>query len=555
MKKILLYTTIIFALFSCAKKANKTVMSEDTATISKTDYKADLHQYFTSNQNTIITTPIANIKLDSLQWVQDFYKGINYSTVWINDSIQLNQNGNRLLQQLHQSKNYGLDTRLYPLSKLRDLSLKLSEIEKIEDRYAIASQMDVLLTYFYMVHGKHLNYGILQSIEKHTTVPRKLFTVNLPNYLKQAYEADSIMERLYDLQPKHQEYTNLQKGLEKYLKTASLSTESINVVNFRKDSILSKSQAKKALVLHQYLSEENKDSLFVTALEKFQTEHALKSDGVVGSNTAKALTVSPNEYYQRLVVDLERWRWKEPFNTTRIYVNIPSYELQLFKNDNLVDKHIVVVGSYKNQTPEMIDSLKYVIAYPYWNVPRKISVKEILGKIKRDSTYLSRNGYEIMTKDRETVDPTSVDWTAVNSHNFNYLIRQGGGSSNALGLVKFIFPNKDAIYLHDTPSKRFFKRERRAYSHGCVRVQNALGLAKYLLDEDANKYNIKTVNSSIKEKKERWIRLNKKVSIYIQYVTTAADDSGSITFYEDVYKLDKPLMKDLNLVINSKSKY
>ncbi len=545
MKKILLYSIIIFALFSCAKKKNKTVKSEDITAISKTDFKTNFHKYFASNHDTIITSSVANIKMDSLQWVHDFYKGINYATVWINDSIQLNQNGNRLLQQLHQSKNYGLDTRLYPLDKLRDLSLKLSEIEKIEDRDTIAGQMDVLLTYFYMLHGKHLNYGILESVEKHTTVPRKSFTINLPNYLKQAYEADSIMEKLYDLQPKHTEYINLQKGLEKYLKTASLSTENVNVVNFRKDSIVSKAQAKKALILHQYLSEENKDSLFVSALEKFQTEHALKPDGVVGSNTAKALSVSPNEYYQRLVVDLERWRWKKPFSATRIYVNIPSYELQLFKNDNLVEKHIVVVGSYKNQTPEMVDSLKYIIAYPYWNVPRKISVKEILGKIKRDSTYLTRNGYEIMTKDRETVDPTMVDWESVNSRNFNYLIRQGGGSSNALGLVKFIFPNKNAIYLHDTPSKRFLKRERRAYSHGCIRVQNALELAKYLLDEDVNKYDIKTVKTSIKEKKERWIRLNNKVSIYLQYLTTAADDSGNITFYEDVYKLNKSLMKDM----------
>ncbi len=550
MKKILLYTIVIFALFSCAKKTNKTVKSENTIAISKTDFKAGLHQYFASNQDTIFTSPIADIDMDSLQWVKDFYKEINYSTVWINDSIQLNQNGNRLLQQLHQSKNYGLDARLYPLDKLRELSLKLSETEEVEKRYAIASQMDVLLSYFYMVHGKHLNYGILESIEKHTTVPRKLFTINLPNYLKQAYEADSIMERLYDLQPKHNEYHNLQKGLEKYLTTASLSTEKVSVVNFRKDSIKSKAQAKKALILHQYLSEENKDSLFVVALEKFQKEHALKPDGVVGSNTAKALSISPNEYYQRLVVDLERWRWKETFSPTRIYVNIPSYELQLFKNNNLVDKHIVVVGSYRNQTPEMVDSLTYVISYPYWNVPRKISVKEILGKIKRDSTYLSRNGYEIMTKDRQTVDPTSVDWESVNSRNFNYLIRQGGGNSNALGLVKFIFPNKDAIYLHDTPSKHFFKKERRAYSHGCVRVQNALKLAEYLLDEDENKYDIEAVNSSIKKKTEKWIRLNNKVSIYLQYVTTAADNLGNITFYEDVYKLDKPLMKDLALTIN-----
>ena len=550
MKKTLLFITIIIALYSCADKTKNVVTTVVTA---KTDYKTDFNQYFSSNRNSKIVSPIHDIKLDSLHWIQDFYKSINYSTIWINDSIQLNEEGNSLMQQLHQSKNYGLDTRLYPLKKLRELSHKLEETINASDRFVIASEIEPLLSYFYMLHGRHLNYGLIESIEAHTSVPRKEFTVNLPIYLKQAYEANSIIENLFDLQPKHKEYRNLQIGLENFLKNTSLSTINVNVKNFRIDSLKAVAQAKKALIVHQYLTEDYKDSLFVSALEKFQVDHALKPDGVVGSNTAKALSVSPYEYYQRLVVDMERWRWKEPFNKTRIYVNIPSYELQLFKNDSLVDKHIVVVGSFKNQTPEMVDSLKFIIAYPYWNVPRKISVKEILRKIKKDSTYLTRNGYEIMTKDRETVDPSLVDWTTVNNHNFNYLIRQSGGSLNALGMVKFLFPNKDAIYLHDTPSKRFFFRERRAYSHGCVRVQNALDLAKYLLEDDKNKYDIEAVNNAIKNRKEKWINLNKKVSIYLQYFTTSADASGKITFYEDVYKLDKAIMKDIRLSVNSKS--
>ncbi len=546
MKKIYLLISIIITVFSCADNTNKT----GTIGSASIDYKADFYQYFSSNHNSKITTPIDDIALDSVQWVQNFYKSINYSTIWINDSIQLNKNGKRLLQQLYNAKNYGLDTRLYPINKIRTLNQQLDTISIIDDRYIIASQIDVLLSYFYMLHGKHLNYGILDSIQTHSLVPRKQFKINLPKYLKQAYESDSIMDKLYDLQPKHQEYHNLQKGMESFLKKASLSTENINVINFREDSLKSVALAKEALILHQYLSEEDKDSLYTNALEKFQMEHGLKTDGLIGNNTAKALSISPYEYYQRIVVSLERWRWKEPFNGTRIYVNIPSYELELFKNNSLVKKHTVVVGSFKNQTPEIVDSLAYVIAYPYWNVPKKISVKEILLKAQKDSTYLMRNNYEVMTKKREAVEPDSVNWSTVNSKNFNFLFRQRGGGKNALGYVKFIFPNKHAIYLHDTPSKSFFSRERRAYSHGCVRVQDALHLAEYLLDDDQNKYNVDSVNAAIKNQKEKWMPLNSKVSIYLYYFTTAANKSGDITFYEDPYKLDKVLMKDLALNIN-----
>ncbi|MCF6347889.1 MAG: L,D-transpeptidase family protein [Flavobacteriaceae bacterium] len=552
MRKTILFISIFYFIFSCSgveKKAKENVKR----TVPR-DYKAELNQYFSTNYLSVVKPVIKDVKIDSIAWIHKFYNNIDHSTIWITDSIQLSEAGIRLIDQLSNAKNYGLDTRWYKTNTLIALKKGLDTIQLKDKKYATASELEVLLTYYFMQHGKHLNYGVLGSITNLTEMSRKKFNLNLPDYLNDASKSDSIIEKLLDLQPKHVEYRNLQKGLEKFLEnTSSLSTDNVNVQVFRKDSLKTIKQAKKALVLHQYLTDEQNDSLYFNALTKFQTEHGLKPDSLIGKNTAIALSVSPYEYYKKIVTNLERWRWRDDWSSSDyIYVNIPRYKMQLYKNGKQSREHKVVVGSFKNQTPEIIDTLEYIIAYPYWNVPRKISVKEILGKVQKDSTYLIRNNYEVFDYSRKTIEPNSVNWNEINNNNFKYFIRQKGGNSNALGLVKFIFPNKRAIYFHDTPSKRYFKREYRAYSHGCVRVDKALDLADYLLKSDNNKYTIDNVYEQIKKKKQKSITLNTKLPVYIYYTTASADNLGNITFYNDIYKKDKTLINtSTELAINS----
>ncbi|WP_117884880.1 L,D-transpeptidase family protein [Aureibaculum luteum] len=544
MKKTLniLVIFVLVMLTSCAEKTQTKNIE-----IPKTDYRADFNQFFASNRNSIIKDEINEIRVDSLQWLETLYKNVNYSTLWISDSITLNKDGSKLLEALSDAKVYGLDTRLYPINELRAIHKEIEGIADKKSRYALLSRLEVLLSYEYMRFGRHLNYGVLDSLNEVSILPRKKFNINLPEYLQVAYEKDSLIEKLIDFQPKQPEYRNLQKGLAKYLEHASLSTKTVAVVNFRQDSTKSVVQAKKALVLHNYLTEDHKDSLYESAIEKFQLDHGLKSDGLIGTNTAKALSVSPYEYYQQIKASLERWRWKENWPADYLFVNIPSYQLRVVNDYKVSKKFNVVVGSVKNQTPEIIDSLQYIIAYPYWNVPKTISVREILVKAKRDSTYLTRNNFEVISKDRKKIDPTSVDWSEVNKANFNYSFRQQGGGINALGYVKFIFPNKDAIYLHDTPSKSFFNREIRAYSHGCVRVQNALDLADYLLEKDQNSYTMDTVNTYIKKRIEKWMPMKKNVPVFLYYVSVEADSSGKITFFKDVYGEDKKLIRSMSI--------
>ena len=540
MKKLLVLLSIISTLFSCTEEKKEV----EKQTII--NHKAELNQYFKTNYDKIVIPSVIDIKVDSINRIHKFYNTNDYKIIWINDSIQLTDDGIQLIDQLSNSLIYGLDSRRYKTNSLLRLKKKLDNKISMEANYSVAVNLEVLLTHYYMKLGTDLNYGVLGIIDSLTIIPRKKFNIDLSEYFINAYKSDSIIQKLLALQPDHPQYKSLQKGMEKFIKNSSMTTRNINVENYRIDSIKAIKQAKKALVLHNYLSDTNDDQLYFQALTKFQIEHGLKPDSLIGKNTARALSVSPYRYYKQIVTNLERWKWKQNWPSRYLYVNIPGYKMEMFSNAKLVRNHKIVVGKIENQTPEIIDTIEYIIAYPYWNVPRSISVKEILVKAQKDTSYLVRNNYEIMNYSRENLDLNSIDWSSVNENNFNYLIRQKGGASNALGLVKFIFPNKYAIYLHDTPTKYYFDFETRAYSHGCVRVQNALDLAEYILTEDNNKYNIDSIYNYIDNRKEKPIPLNNKIPIFIYYFTTSVDSNGNIIFYEDVYQKDEKVISELS---------
>jgi len=523
MKKFPLIITLILTICACKKEAP----------VPKRDYLAEFETYFTRNFESLIAQ-----EQDSLAWVQQLYAQRKFQPIWTADSLRLSPIAYDLISTLTNAQAYGLEPFYYEVNEIHTSERKLAHGNSDQERLEALGNLELLLSRNYMKFGKHLNVGILENVDTIVEIPRKKFTVNLPSYINKAAQADSLIPYLLRLQPQHLDYKNLQRAMANYIKTASFSTENVPVVNFRVDSLKSVEAAKKALILHQYLSEDLKDSLYLSALTKFQVDHALQPDSLIGSNTARALSTSPYEYYQKLKVSLERWRWKNEWSGRYVFVNIPTYHLTVYEGDSLLQKHRVVVGSRSNQTPEIVDTLQYIIAYPYWNVPKRISVEEILVKAQNDSTYLKRNQYQVSLKG-ETIDPKSVNWKEVTPASFNYRIRQNGGGINALGYVKFIFPNKDAIYFHDTPTKSHFSKEIRAYSHGCIRVQDALSLADFFLKEDKNKYTQDSLRTFIKRKKEKWMHLNTVLPVYLYYIPTTANKQGDIVFHQDVYNLDK----------------
>lgn len=550
MSKYFLFFIPILLGYSCSLST-----SESTNTV-KINYKEKLRVYICDNYKKIKPdTEIHKITLSNIDWINEFYKEIKHNPIWINDSLELNQNGKDLIKLLSNSYNYGLDTNFYDGNSLNKISISLNGTVEKDQKYATASALELLLTNSYFKIGKDLNYGIVHkdSSKLVSQIPRKEFGVDLPKHLLNSFKTDSITTILLTLQPQHKEYIKLQQHLEEYIKIASFSKETITVNHFRKDSIKAFEQSKKALVLYSYLKEESSDSDYVLALEKFQIQHGLKPDGLIGRNTAKALSKSPYNDYKKAIVSLEKWRWKNSWGTDYIFVNIPSYEMKIYRNDEIKKSLNVVLGKPSTFTPEINDEMEYMIVYPFWNLPFSISSKELLPKIKKDSTYLKRNGYKVFTSKYKSIKSDDINWNTVTEGNFNYKIRQNGGGGNSLGLIKFIFPNKHSIYFHDTPSKRYFKNEIRAYSHGCIRVQHPLQLAELILEADENKYNIDSVKTYIGNRKQKKITLNTKIPIYIQYFTCGTDSNNKIVFYKDIYGLDEKLEELMGLNNQSNS--
>tara|TARA_Y100001960_G_scaffold332025_1_gene431076 strand:- start:2425 stop:3978 length:1554 start_codon:yes stop_codon:yes gene_type:complete len=278
------------------------------------------------------------------------------------------------------------------------------------------------------------------------------------------------------------------------------------------------------------------DNSLVPAIKQFQGLHGLKQDGVIGPETAKWLNVSMSSRLSTLALNAERIRYWPDDRNTIIVVNVPSYEMTYWHNGETVFESKVVVGRQARPTPLMTTNLDTLILNPTWNVPWKIMVEDIIPKIQEDREYLTKQHIEILPKwgSKERIDPQEIDWDTLNPKAFPYRMTQRSGDQNALGLYKFNTPNKRAIYLHDTPSKGLFNKPQRAFSSGCIRVENAdvfasrllelQGLAKKKLATDADRSNKK-------------IPLRKRIPVHIIY-QTAWFEEGKTHYREDIYRLD-----------------
>ena len=275
------------------------------------------------------------------------------------------------------------------------------------------------------------------------------------------------------------------------------------------------------------------------AVRQFQREAGLAADGVVGPNTLAVLNREADaDPVADIVANMERWRWlPRDLGRFHVFVNIPEFLVRIVDNGTITHTTRVVVGKRGNQTPIFSDEMEHLVVNPYWNVPYSIASKEMLRGIQADpGGYLSRRGYEAVYNGR-VVDPTSINWSPANLRKVR--IRQRPSARNALGRIKFMFPNKYSIYLHDTPSKSLFQRAERAYSHGCVRVHNPVDFADALLAHDS-KWNGKRI-AALFGGAERRIDLTPHIPVHLVYFTTTVDATGKLHSFGDIYGHNKKL--------------
>jgi murein L,D-transpeptidase YcbB/YkuD len=277
------------------------------------------------------------------------------------------------------------------------------------------------------------------------------------------------------------------------------------------------------------------------AVRAFQEHHALKPTGVVDTATREAMNVSVDERIQQVALNLERWRWQpDDLGARHLIVNIPYFHVVAREQSKIVTDIRVVVGKPGNETPVFSSAMDTVVFSPYWNIPDTIVAGETAPAIARDAGYLARNNIEILrvsSGGAERVDPSSVDWDnpeAVQELAF----RQRPGARNALGHVKFLFPNPYNVYLHDTPADNLFARRGRAFSHGCIRVEEPAALAKYVL-RDQPEWTEPRILAAMASGTEKGVKLKEPIPVHIVYFTVWVDEAGGIHFQPDVYGYDQ----------------
>ncbi|MEO7217074.1 MAG: L,D-transpeptidase family protein, partial [Gemmatimonadaceae bacterium] len=294
-------------------------------------------------------------------------------------------------------------------------------------------------------------------------------------------------------------------------------------------------------------ADQHYDSVLAGAVAAFQALHGLAIDSAVGPGTLRSLNVPAERRVDAIIANMERYRWlPHDLGGRYILVNIPAFHLTAFEDGKPALRMNVVVGAeYGGRaTPIFSDSMSYLIFGPYWNVPASITRNEILPKVRSDRSYLARNNYEIVTgyNPVRVVPLSSLSQSALSGGNFRYRIRQRPGPKNALGSVKFIFPNDYNVYLHDTPQGQLFSERVRAFSHGCIRVEHPAQLAGFALGPQG--WTTDQASTAMDAGTWRRVDLSAKLPVYIAYFTAFARQ-GKLAFRPDLYRLDDALITAL----------
>lgn len=287
------------------------------------------------------------------------------------------------------------------------------------------------------------------------------------------------------------------------------------------------------------------DAALEAEVKAFQRDHGLNDDGVVGRHTLAQINASPRDRLGQVIVNLERLRWfNHDLGPRYVMVNIPDYSAQVYENGTPVWTTKTVVGEAREtRTTEFSEVMSYMVVNPTWNVPSSIAKRDLVPRLRRDPGVLARSNMQLMTRSGTVIDPRLIDWQSLGD-SFPFRIRQIPSDGNALGKVKFMFPNVHAIYMHDTPHREYFARDARAYSNGCIRVEDPDGFARLLLRDQVSDPGA-AFDGWVAAGTEKTVKLTHPIAVNIVYRTVFVDDGGTIRYRDDVYGRDRSVLAAL----------
>ena len=500
-----------------------------------------------------------------------FYRERGFKLGWFKDHKPV-ERVKTLQDIIAKAGNEGLNPKDY---QVKDISQILAELEKAQGdsvrRNALERQADIALTGTYMKWANDYYRGIANPHDKKDTSwmvkPNK---IKLNKALLTFLGERKSRYNYYEFAPLHPEYDQLKQALATYraqeraggwpalpatlnLKPGAASPA---VAALRKrlldsaggaDASTPASAAKTGAPAAAVPTAQVYDPELVQAVKLFQQDAGLKPTGIVSGETLKQLNVPIGSRIDQLILNMERWRWlPKKFEPDYLLVNIPEYTLHVIEADKEAFNMRVIVGKVLHETPVFSDKMEYVVLAPYWNVPFSIIENELRSKLVANPNYLDRLDMEVVKgygRKATAVDPASIDWANVTQSTFKYTLRRRPGPKNDLGDVKFIFPNSNDIYLHDTPHDELFSQSNRSFSHGCVRVSEPIKLATYLL-RNRPEWDQATILDTIATHREKYITLKEKLPVYLVYFTAWADAAGHPHFRDDIYGLDKKLARE-----------
>lgn len=537
------------ALFSCHPNPPK---SDVTATVEDLDTRItkDLTQYISyalQHSGKLATGGKDTEALAEPAAVDLFYRGRGYRPAW-SDTGRLFPEGDSLIRAIFRAEDDGLSTTWYHAAVVDRLLADIRQ-DSVSRKDAVKwSVADILLTDAFMRLGSDLRFGLLPPDSISLRKDSAFSDTVLVDVLSGALSRGRVAGTLDSLRPHFAAYQWLREAFHRYrIRMAARSWDTLPAETGA-DSADFEKQLARRLVAGGELDSADADSRtrIAEAVKGFQQSHGLYADGVAGTQTVRALNLPARYRLRQVAVNLERWRHRtDSMPESYVWVNIPSYTLELHDSGKVVLTSRVIVGKPGHETPLLSSRLTNFQLYPYWRVPISIIAKEMLPQIRRDTGYLSRNNLEVVDRHNNIVDPRRLNWKKYSAQYFPYVIRQMTGLDNSLGIIKFNFSNKYAVYLHDTNLRNLFGLTRRALSHGCVRVQQWEPLAMYLIRNDTLRHLPDSVRAWMVAQKQQLVSLRTRVPVYLRYYTCRADSLGNLFFYDDIYGYDRLEMEKI----------
>jgi murein L,D-transpeptidase YcbB/YkuD len=428
---------------------------------------------------------------------------------------------------------------------LRSLAV---EIDAKSASATALAQFDILLTEALMRLSYHLTFGKVDpaSFDAQWNYDRTLAAIDVTAAIDEIIASGNVYERLAAMRPTHQQYNLIKVELARYRALATdreilipagpslrLGDSDLRVLTLR-----TRLKLTGELLAAAPTDSTHFDADVETALKLFQQRMGLTADGVAGKTTLQELNVPIATRIRQLRVSLDRGRvLLHDLPKEFVVVNVAGYSIALIRGDEVVWTARAQVGKTYRQTPIFRSTITYLVFNPTWTVPPGIIEKDILPDARRNAAAFSRRGLRVLDRSGQEVDPATVDWSRYKTGHIPYTLRQDPGPTNALGRVKFMFPNSYQVYLHDTPSKGLFERDNRSFSSGCVRVERALDLAGLLLQQQ-NGWDQAAIARTIERGELQNVTLSRKIPVLLTYWTAWVDAEGRVNFRHDIYGQD-----------------